>query len=262
MPVPAALAERKPAAGRAADAQASSASSTLRAASYAEAQTALRPRAPAPDVAGAPVGAGAPEAKVGPNAILADLQTTGASLSTARGQGYRRGGVATSVAMAEADSGRLDDLRPIFEKVAAEFDLPPAILMGIASRETRGGTQLNAEGYSRWDGQGFGIMQVDKNSHTPQGSARGIEHIRQAAGILAGFRDRMRARYPDASPAELLRLAVAAYNCGPGNVRSAATPDRRTTGKDYSSDVWARAQWYATQDQRDPAAPAPDGNMG
>lgn len=38
--------------------------------------------------------------------------------------------------------------------------------------------------------------------------------------------------------------AIAAYNMGDGNVHSYESVDANTTGKDYSNDVVARAQWY------------------
>lgn len=38
--------------------------------------------------------------------------------------------------------------------------------------------------------------------------------------------------------------AIAAYNTGDGRVSSYADVDAKTTGKDYSNDVVARAQWY------------------
>ena len=52
--------------------------------------------------------------------------------------------------------------------------------------------------------------------------------------------------HPDWTPAEQLRGAVAAYNTGAGRVRSISGMDRSTTGKDYSSDVWVRAQTFAS----------------
>lgn len=37
---------------------------------------------------------------------------------------------------------------------------------------------------------------------------------------------------------------IAAYNMGDGNVHSYENVDEKTTGKDYSNDVVARAKWY------------------
>jgi soluble lytic murein transglycosylase-like protein len=60
------------------------------------------------------------------------------------------------------------------------------------------------------------------------------------------MRDQLRRSHHDWSEAELLRGAVAAYNTGASRVRSASGMDRYTTGRDYSSDVWIRAQHYAS----------------
>lgn len=177
-----------------------------------------------------------------PNALLFDHETTGAKRGTAKGQGVAGSGVEASEAMADQDRERLLVMQETFAKVAADHDLPPALLAAIASRETRGGSQLDDEGYSIWDGNGFGVMQVDKNSHTPVGGPRSTEHIDHAATILAGYRDQLAKKFPDWEPDEVLQAAVYAYNAGPSRVKSLETLDKISTGKDYSADVWARAR--------------------
>lgn len=181
------------------------------------------------------------------HAILFDLATAGASSATASQDGLRRGGTMASNAMAEADWERISQYQGMFEAAAMEYDVPPALLMAIASRETRGGTALDEDGYSKYDGQGFGIMQVDKNHHAPAGGAFSLEHIRQAAEILKSMLDRVGDKFPDWSDAQKLQGAVAGYNKGSGRVRSWGGVDRNTTGGDYSSDVWARARYFAVK---------------
>ncbi len=180
-------------------------------------------------------------------AILFELATNGASATTAKQDGLRQGGPMASNAMAEADWERVSQYQQLFEAAAAEYDLPAALLMAIASRETRGGTALNEDGYSQYDGQGFGMMQVDKNHHTPQGGAFSLDHIRQAAEILRGTLDRVGDKFPDWSDGQKLQGAIAGYNKGSGRVRSWGGVDRNTTGGDYSSDVWARARHFAVK---------------
>jgi soluble lytic murein transglycosylase-like protein len=50
---------------------------------------------------------------------------------------------------------------------------------------------------------------------------------------------------------ELLRAALAAYNCGPGNalaaIRDGLDVDFYTAGRDYSRDVISRAGWFQLQ---------------
>ena len=179
------------------------------------------------------------------NAILFGQVGSGASRGTALQDGLS-GGQDDSIKMAQNDEAQILRHKDNFAAVGARHGIPASILAGIASRETRGGNQLNAAGYSVYGGnQGFGMMQVDGGYHTPRGTPDSVEHIEQAAEILVGFRDQLQASHPDWTPAQLLKAAVAAYNCGPGRVRNISNMDGRTTGGDYSGDTWVRAQYYA-----------------
>ena len=104
---------------------------------------------------------------------------------------------------------------------------------------------LDEAGYSIYDGAGFGLMQVDRRHHSPAGGPTSREHIEQAAEILASFRGAILRKHPDWSPSEQLRGAICAYNTGSGGIQTVGGMDRGTTGKDYSGDVWIRAQRYA-----------------
>ncbi len=179
------------------------------------------------------------------NTILSTLSAAGASRETAA-QDHLAPGVAASHTMARTDLPHLLPLKPCFEAASAAAGLPPALLAAIASRETRGGALLDADGFG--DGKrAFGIMQVDRRYHALAGvpDPKSRDHIHQATGILAASLARIASRFPHASQARQLQAAVAAYNCGVGGVGSIATVDERTTGRDYSNDVWARAAFYA-----------------
>ncbi|RME24124.1 MAG: hypothetical protein D6798_11965 [Deltaproteobacteria bacterium] len=176
--------------------------------------------------------------------ILFEVTTTGASSVTAA-QDRLRGGIRASETMADTDERRILAMKDAFVQAGRDHGIPAALLAAIASRETRGGNSLKSDGYSRYDGNGFGVMQVDKRHHSPEGAATSLAHIDQAASILADFRDMVADKHPDWTEAMILRGAVAAYNKGPGSVGSYSRIDRNTTGGDYSSDVWARARRYA-----------------
>ncbi|HEX8702724.1 MAG TPA: peptidoglycan-binding protein [Myxococcaceae bacterium] len=178
-----------------------------------------------------------------PNAILSRYQPTGASAATARQDGLSAG-VGASQQMARTDLSRLQQYKGAFEAAAAKHGLPPALLAAIASRESRAGAALDSNG--RGDGgNGFGLMQVDFRYHSPRGGPYSAQHIDQAAGILKGMLNEVKAKHPSWSPEQQLRGAVAAYNSGVSNVQTIAGMDRGTTGNDYSNDVWARAQALA-----------------
>jgi peptidoglycan hydrolase-like protein with peptidoglycan-binding domain len=182
-------------------------------------------------------------AAANPNAILSKYKPTGASAATARQDGLSAG-VGASHKMAHTDLARLKKYEAAFEAAGKKHGVPPALLAAIASRESRGGAALDSQG--RGDGgNGFGLMQVDRRFHHPAGGPYSKEHIDQAAGILKGMLNQVKAKHPDWPAAQQLRGAVAAYNSGVGNVQTLKGMDVGTTGNDYSNDVWARAQELA-----------------
>ena len=185
-----------------------------------------------------------------PNAILFDFQSTGASFATARQDRLpQRGilGVAASRAMADTDHQRVMPLRERFIEAGQQFNIPPALLAAIASRESRGGSVL-VHGFGD-HGNGFGVMQVDKRHHVLQGTDDpfGLAHIKQATGILRSSIDQVAHNHPDWPLERQMQGGVSGYNQGPGKIKTLDRMDLGSTGNDYSNDVWARAQFYAQQ---------------
>jgi peptidoglycan hydrolase-like protein with peptidoglycan-binding domain len=146
--------------------------------------------------------------------------------------------------MANTDRQRVMRHKEKFIVAAQRFHLPPALLGAIASRESRGGNVLDHNGEGD-RGNGFGLMQVDKRSHTVRrdGGPFGQPHIDQATGILKDKLESAGRRFPALSDVEKLELAVSTYNGGKG--LPPPRSDEKTTGGDYMNDVWARAQFYA-----------------
>lgn len=185
-----------------------------------------------------------------PNEILFKFQSTGASIPTASQDKLpQKGitGVAASRAMAKTDAQRVLPLKDKFIAAGQKFNIPPALLAAIASRESRGGAVLK-NGFGD-HGNGFGLMQVDKRSHVLEGTNDpfGLAHINQATSILRKSIDQVRNNHPDWPVERQLQGGIAGYNKGAGKVKTLDQMDSGTTGRDYSNDVWARAQFYAEQ---------------
>lgn len=183
------------------------------------------------------------------NTILFTYSPLGASARTAAQDKLSEAGVSASERMAQTDRDRVLPLKAKFIRAAHLYQLPPALLAAIASRETRGGNVLNSEGYGD-GGNAFGIMQVDRRYHTlvTEGGAFGQPHINQATGILRAKLREAQSRFPDLSESEQLELAVSRYNGGKG--KRPPHSDEGTTGGDYMNDVWARACYYAKSESQ------------
>jgi LysM repeat protein len=194
------------------------------------------------------------QSEAGPNAILFEAESGGASDATAKQDKLpRRGirGVKASETMAQTDRKLVMQHKEKFLKAGRDFGLPPALLAAIASRETRGGSPniLSDDGFGD-GGHGFGLMQVDNRSGNRvvlEGGPFGQPHIDQATGILRDKLAGINSDFPRLSEVEKLQGAVSRYN---GGARlSPPNSDKGTTGGDYMNDVWARARFYARVEQ-------------
>uniref|UniRef100_A0A4W5P1S0 Lysozyme g n=1 Tax=Hucho hucho TaxID=62062 RepID=A0A4W5P1S0_9TELE len=113
---------------------------------------------------------------------------------------------------------------------STRYGVDPAVLGGIISRESRGGTgPVNGSGDN---GNSHELMQVDKCCHSPKGTWDSQEHIDQGK------------KYPHWTKEQKLKGALAAYNMGAGSISSYEQVDAKTTGGDYANDVAARAQYF------------------
>ncbi|XP_061883011.1 lysozyme g-like isoform X3 [Entelurus aequoreus] len=170
--------------------------------------------------------------------------TTGAGPSTSGQDKLSVTGVAASHTMAQTDLSRMNQYKSIIIEVGNEKGIAPALIAGIISRESRAGNTLN----NGWGDKnnGWGLMQVDRGSHIPQGEWNSKEHLCQGTDILIDFIKAIRRKFPDWTAEQQLKGGIAAYNFGAKNVQTLAGMDLGTLGDDYSSDVVARSQWYKT----------------
>lgn len=127
-----------------------------------------------------------------------------------------------------------------FQQASQRYNIPVALLLAIASRESGMGLALDAN-WTGDNGNGIGIMQIDRRYH-PEFTSQTTNNDHQA-NITYGakFLSGLIRQFPGNRPA-----AIAAYNAGAGRVRSALaaglSPDAVTTGRDYSVDVLRRMQ--------------------
>ncbi|XP_051940095.1 lysozyme g-like [Hippocampus zosterae] len=173
------------------------------------------------------------------------VDTSGASMKTAGQDGLTYAGVAASNTMAQTDLGRMNNYKAIIQRVGGNKDIDPAIIAGIISRESRAGNVL-VNGWGD-NGNAWGLMQVDKRYHTPQGGWNSEEHLSQGTDILISFIKQIKGKFPNWTAEQQLKGGIAAYNIGVRGVQTYERMDVGTTGDDYSSDVVARAQWYKSQ---------------
>ncbi|XP_067853408.1 lysozyme g-like 1 isoform X2 [Heptranchias perlo] len=150
-------------------------------------------------------------------------------------------GVAASHKLMETDLQRVNKYETSINRVACANQIDPTIIKAIMSRETRGGNTL-VNGWGD-NGNGFGLMQVDKRYHEPVGTWNSEEHLTQGTRILTDMIKSIEKKFPTWTKEQQLKGGISAYNAGPSNVQTYARMDIGTTGNDYANDVVARAQW-------------------
>ncbi|KAL0973967.1 hypothetical protein UPYG_G00213630 [Umbra pygmaea] len=176
---------------------------------------------------------------------ITKVDTSGASVNTARQDKLTVQGVEASHKLAEHDLMRLNHYKELITQVGLKHNLDPAIIAGIISRESRAGAALD-HGWGD-HGNGFGLMQVDKRYHQIVGAWDSEEHLSQGSAILIGFIGQIKAKFPSWPKEHQLKGGISAYNAGAKNVRTYEQMDVGTTGNDYANDVTARAQWFKGQ---------------
>jgi hypothetical protein len=142
---------------------------------------------------------------------------------------------------------------------AARHGHRPEVVAGIMMRETEGGLSkwCNPSGPACLgdNGHGHGLMQIDDRSFPAYCAGSDwkdpASNIEFGCRVLAEKRSYLRSHLPNGSKLsndELERAAIAAYNCGEGNVCQAIVRgeglDSRTAGHDYSRSVLAFADTY------------------
>ncbi|HEX7232357.1 MAG TPA: peptidoglycan-binding protein [Candidatus Binatia bacterium] len=163
----------------------------------------------------------------------------------------------------------------VIEQAAAKYAVPPALIAGIGSRESHWGLALNPLGPAGTGdriarraptqfrtgplppdncGFGRGLMQIDFDAHDFARTGKWQDpesNISYGVAVLCDARSLLR-RKTTLTGSALLRAALAAYNCGAGNVltaiRNGYDVDFFTAGRDYSRDTLSRAGWFQLHD--------------
>jgi hypothetical protein len=154
---------------------------------------------------------------------------------------------------------------------ASKYHLPLCIVAGVASRESGWGLALRPRGPSGTGdfapraprppmrsgslppndtGFGRGLMQIDFDAHEFARSGNWTDpaaNIEYGAGVIEQSRAFL-ARATTLDGVDLWRAALAAYNCGAGNVVKAIQRkldvDFFTSGRNYGRDTLNRAGWF------------------
>jgi hypothetical protein len=158
-----------------------------------------------------------------------------------------------SVQLARERKALAEKYQPLAEKLGKKYNLPPALVLAWMNRESAFGTFLRPDGFSKFDGYGYGLLQVDRRYHTPTGDPLGEPSADQAIGdVFDGMLKGVKDQHPGWTPEQQLAGALVDYNAGgraaqtqPDGPGGWAAMDTGTTGNNYSQDVWAQAQWYA-----------------
>jgi hypothetical protein len=178
--------------------------------------------------------------------------------------------ISSNNAAMQADFNEALKLKPLINAAADKIGVPSIVVCGIGSRESSWGLNLRPKGPAGTGdfgprkfptafrtgalppngGYGRGLMQIDFDAFpfARTGNWQDPEaNINTGCSVLKSNLDLL-GRRTSLTGRDLLQAAIAAYNCGAGNVLSAVHGghdlDFFTTGRDYSKDVLSRAGFY------------------
>ena len=145
----------------------------------------------------------------------------------------------------QLERARANGLATVCYKEERRLDLPPALLLAIASRET-GCRDIVGDG-----GHGRGAFQIDDRFHHDWLATHGADGVGEVPPLRAAARlaallmsqGLALARTHDLAGDNAVKFAASSYNAGPGGALAGlrrGDSDLGTTGHDYGADVVAR----------------------
>lgn len=165
----------------------------------------------------------------------------------------------TPLELAKSCLPRVQKLLPHILEAAKTYNFEPALLAAILTRETSALSvwcEPPPVGKLGDNGFGHGPMQIDKRSFPEwcsqwsSGKLTVRDGILKGAEVLAMKQKAIGRLLPQLTGEEALKAAVAAYNCGEGNVKKAVKAgkpvDAYTARGDYAEDVFIRRKFYQT----------------
>jgi soluble lytic murein transglycosylase-like protein len=161
----------------------------------------------------------------------------------------------------ELDLPWLEKIRELINAIAKSYDLDPAVVAAVISRESGGGRLLGKWGNppdTGDRGHGRGLMQADDrfwkgllNLDLKGGEEDAWRHpafnIAFGCWLLKKNIVAIEKKFPGLAHDEIIHAALAAYNSGLSRalraLREGTDVDAPTAGRDYGKDVMERAEW-------------------
>jgi hypothetical protein len=118
------------------------------------------------------------------------------------------------------------DLATFILQQAQAAGVSPAILYGLGHLESGWGTQLDSN-FTGDNGHGHGYLQIDDGSWADWLANNNwqdpVVNVQKGLSILLDYYNQLQAKLSGLSIPQLIQVALAAYNAGPGRVASAVS---------------------------------------